>query len=119
MAGGGSRQVAPSMEGDWPQGCIALPESWLVGKIGRELLLGGHQRGPAHDVPAGQIDHPTAVEIHFLVIAIILRWIVATDIAVTEAQHITHGVQSLVDQGICGREEVGERLVVYRTDVRM
>src|SRR6266478_1122995 len=74
---------------------------------------------PPRDVPAGEVDLPPAGEVHDLIILVVLRGVIASHVAVAEAEHIAHGVEDLVHNRVGGREEVGEELVVPRADVRV
>src|SRR2546430_17671594 len=64
---------------------------------------------PPRDVPAGEVDLPPAGEVHDLIIPVVLRGVIASHIAVAEAEHIAHRVEGPVHNRVSGREEVGEQ----------
>src|SRR5256714_8214313 len=72
---------------------------------------------PPRDVPAGQVDLPSAGEVHDLIIPVVLGGVIASHLAVAEAEHIAHGVEGRVHNRVSGREEVGEEAVVGGGDV--
>src|SRR2546430_5209816 len=74
---------------------------------------------PPRDVPAGEVDLRPAGEVHDLIIPVVLRGVIASHIAVAEAEHIAHRVEGPVHNRVSGREEVGEQAVVLRADVRV
>src|SRR2546421_13049053 len=72
---------------------------------------------PPRDVPAGQVDLPSAGEVHDLIIPVVLGGVIASHLAVAEAEHIAHGVEGRVHNRVSGREEVGEQAVWRRAGV--
>src|SRR5256885_8244067 len=72
---------------------------------------------PPRDVPAGQVDLPSAGEVHDLIIPVVLGGVIASHLAVAEAEHIAHGVEGRVHNRVSGREEVGEQAAERGADV--
>ena len=65
----------------------------------------------------GEVDLPSAGEVHDLIIPVVLGGVVASHLAVAEAEHIAHGVEGRVHNRVSGGKEVGEEAVVRGADV--
>src|SRR5438876_9108601 len=61
---------------------------------------------------------PISAKIHLLVVAVVLGRVIAADVPVAEAQHVADRVQLLIDDRIRHGEEIGERLIVNRSEER-
>src|SRR5438874_70393 len=62
---------------------------------------------PPRDVPAGQVDLPSAGEVHDLIIPVVLGGVIASHLAVAEAEHIARSEERRVGKE-CRSEGRGE-----------
>jgi hypothetical protein len=70
-------------------------------------------------VPTGEINLASAGEVHDLIIPVVLRGVIASHVAVTEAEHVANGVEPLVHVRVSGGKEVREEAIVVGADVRV